>query len=454
MFDANSDAKAAYMQGNRQYVTLTVTETDGETTHTLTEANIVEGGFTIDNYCATASRLEVGTAVAAQLTVSFFNADGELDAINFKGAEILVEHKVKGIEYAYDTFYGGVFTVDTVIKRGSVITVTAYDNMTKLDKLVGMSYEAFYSANGDVTITQTGRVYTRGTFGWLFHLCCVNCGVYIKAYLQSTDLRAYFSDTFCDTAITDIQNMANLTYRTILMNLCALAVGVAVLDGQGNMTVTAFRTIGYLAYGYESSEVFASEVDLENTQSCKGICYTTASGTKVALRPDTYAQNSKEYINADRSVISYYQDDATEADYDNPDHGNLRWEQYRRASMASYIPFSAKVMPSPFIQPADMITLPAMENLGSKGIVTHITYHLNGATEISGTEQINDDTSTTSDYTWQGSQTGQSLAALEARVTALENGSSGSSSNNIGYPIGLLDGTSRSIIGEFEEVVE
>ncbi|MBR1752928.1 MAG: hypothetical protein IJ740_18985, partial [Ruminococcus sp.] len=379
MFDASLSVIEALMSGKRQYVTLTVTESDGTTSHTLTEANIVKGGFSIDNYCATGSRFEVGTAVAAQLSLKLFNADGDLDSINFKGAKIEVYIRVYTSQYEQQGFWAGIYNVDTVVTNQSSIDITAFDNMLLFDKQVGESYEDFYLSRGDLTFYATGLTVTQGTFGWLFAWICSDCGVSIDAVMFDSDMLEYFSQTFIDTKITDIPNMANLTYRALLMNICSLAVSIAIMSGRGNLKINTFDRQSSPALVFESSQIFSSDVDNESKQECLGICYTTAAGTEIALRPETYSDDSASgYINCDRSVIAYEDDDSTQADYDNPDHGNLRWWQYKRAIRSSYVPFNAITMPAPYLQPGDLINIPSMANTSDVGHISHITYVLNG----------------------------------------------------------------------------
>ena len=43
---------------------------------TLSEKDIGGGGFTIDRYCVSGSRIEIGSAVAAELTLTLDNRDG------------------------------------------------------------------------------------------------------------------------------------------------------------------------------------------------------------------------------------------------------------------------------------------------------------------------------------------------------------------------------------------
>ena len=86
-----TEAVAALFDANQpQVLRITGTDPNGVSIN-ITEANVMSGGFSIDRYCNNGAKLELGTAVSAELTLKLNNADGTFDGIMFEGAELFVE---------------------------------------------------------------------------------------------------------------------------------------------------------------------------------------------------------------------------------------------------------------------------------------------------------------------------------------------------------------------------
>ena len=72
MYPISSEAKALFDAEKRKILRITGTDANGVAIY-ITDANVMENGFSIDRYCCNGSRLEIGTAVAAELTLKPFS---------------------------------------------------------------------------------------------------------------------------------------------------------------------------------------------------------------------------------------------------------------------------------------------------------------------------------------------------------------------------------------------
>jgi len=100
----------------------------------LTERDIVMGGFVIDRYSVSGSKLEVGNASAAELTLTLNNDDGRFDDVMFEGSVLTPEIRIPRSGGQIYSIPMGVFTVDEPPRNLSTITLKALDGMVKLDK--------------------------------------------------------------------------------------------------------------------------------------------------------------------------------------------------------------------------------------------------------------------------------------------------------------------------------
>ena len=69
---------------------LRITFKRGNVTKVIDETEIRQGGFTIDRYSVSGSKVEVGSAIAAELTLKVKNYDGKYDETIFEGGELFV----------------------------------------------------------------------------------------------------------------------------------------------------------------------------------------------------------------------------------------------------------------------------------------------------------------------------------------------------------------------------
>lgn len=108
MIPISAREKALYDADMKQVLRVTGTDGDGNAI-AITEADVMAGGFSIDRYCCNGNKLEVGTAVAAEMTVKLDNRTGRFSGTKFEGAELTAEIGVAdwlAMETARNLFVG------------------------------------------------------------------------------------------------------------------------------------------------------------------------------------------------------------------------------------------------------------------------------------------------------------------------------------------------------------
>lgn len=128
--------KALFTSRQKQLIRITGVDAVGVPIN-ITEADVAAGGFRIDRYVCTGSTLEVGTAVAAEMTLKLNNFTGKFDDIVFEGAEMYVEIGIADWTQASPTVYWmpcGYFTSDIQPRSQEYIMITALDRMTRFDQ--------------------------------------------------------------------------------------------------------------------------------------------------------------------------------------------------------------------------------------------------------------------------------------------------------------------------------
>lgn len=181
MYPITADERALYAAENRQ--TLSVSGTDGNGNPiAITDADVMMGGFEIDRYCCNGKKLEIGTAVASEMTLKLDNRNGQFNGVAFEGVELAPEIGIadwNGIAAAKNMLIG---TMDSVASpaaerihiRGqtsntspaSGITYTAAEHGLTATKTSGSATRPYVTfgttvlANGTMNGLSAGQSYT------------------------------------------------------------------------------------------------------------------------------------------------------------------------------------------------------------------------------------------------------------------------------------------------------
>lgn len=397
MVNVSQDIIKSFNEGNQQTALIEVTA--GSKTFTITEADIIQGGLKIDRYCVTNSKIEVGSAVASELSLKLRNYDGKFNDVSFEGAVLNVKIGIhasntselgkfilgksvlgfaKGLgnfilgtgrlgDYNVDTeVYWvpcGLFIVDTPPRKLSTINISALDYMVLFDREVNASALSF-PIHVDALIQKI----------------CSICNVTL-----ATDVSVLPNHYFSIGGLPDTNQ--TLTYRQLLQWCAQLTGTCAFMDGSGRLVLKWYEQTGVTI---TESERYSSDM-LENDITITGFTCDDGKG-------NTYLSGTADYT-LDLSDCGFL----TNA-YD----GVLKELQAARGGFA-YRPYSATIKSAPYLFPLDMIHYKDKNGVVHDTIVTNVTLALNCNTAISGAGE----TVTSSSYTQSTSGVTSQQAATD-----------------------------------------
>jgi hypothetical protein len=372
MVNVSQDIIKSFNEGNKQTALIEVTA--GSKTFTITDTDIIQGGLKIDRYCVTNSKIEVGSAVASELSLKLRNYDGKFNDVSFEGAVLNVKIGIhaantselgkfilgksvlgfaKGLgnfilgtgrlgDYSVDTeVYWvpcGLFIVDTPPRKLSTISISALDYMVLFDREVNASALSF-PIHVDALIQKI----------------CSICNVTL-----ATDVSVLPNHYFSIGGLPDTNQ--TLTYRQLLQWCAQLTGTCAFMDGSGRLVLKWYEQTGVTI---TASERYSSDM-LENDITITGFTCDDGNG-------NTYLSGTADYT-LDLSDCGFLT---------NAYEGVLKELQTARGGFA-YRPYSATIKSAPYLFPLDMIRYKDKDGVVHDTIVTNVTLALNCNTAISG----------------------------------------------------------------------
>lgn len=359
MVNVSQDIIKSFNEGNKQTALIEVTA--GSKTFTITDADIIQGGLKIDRYCVTNSKIEVGSAVASELSLKLRNYDGKFNDVSFEGAVLNVKIGIKlpsvlegatlgkGIlgrmilgsaSSDQDVAYVpcGLFIVDTPPRKLSTISISALDYMVLFDREVNASALTF-PIHVDALIQKI----------------CSICNVTL-----ATDVSVLPNHYFSIGGLPDTNQ--KLTYRQLLQWCAQLTGTCAFMDGSGRLVLKWYEQTGVTI---TASERYSSDM-LENDITITGFTCDDGKG-------NTYLSGTADYT-LDLSDCGFLT---------NAYEGVLKELQTARGGFA-YRPYSATIKSAPYLFPLDMIRYKDKDGVVHDTIVTNVTLALNCNTAISG----------------------------------------------------------------------
>ena len=236
MYPISNAVKALFDAEQKQVLRITGTDRNGASI-SITDADVMIGGFNIDRYCCNGQKLEIGTAIAAQMELKLNNANGAFDSIVFEGAELYVEMGIADWTQSNPTVSYipiGYFTPDQQPRRLATISLKALDRMTRFDA-VPPTLLPWKTQGGDyITDNQGNVIYFLAeiafpkTVAQLVADVCDRCNV---PFSQS--LTTFPNYDYTITSLPAIQQ--KITYRN-LIQWCAGIMGTcAYIDWTGEL---------------------------------------------------------------------------------------------------------------------------------------------------------------------------------------------------------------------------
>lgn len=359
MVNVSQDIIKSFNEGNKQTALIEVTA--GGKTFTITDADIIQGGLKIDRYCVTNSKIEVGSAVASELSLKLRNYDGKFNDVSFEGAVLNVKIGIKLASVLDGATLGkgvlgrmilgsassdqdvayvpcGLFIVDTPPRKLSTISISALDYMVLFDREVNASALSF-PIHVDALIQKI----------------CFICNVTL-----ATDVSVLPNHYFSIGGLPDTNQ--KLTYRQLLQWCAQLTGTCAFMDGSGRLVLKWYEQTGVTI---TASERYSSDM-LENDITITGFTCDDGKG-------NTYLSGTADYT-LDLSDCGFLT---------NAYEGVLKELQAARGGFA-YRPYSATIKSAPYLFPLDMIRYKDKDGVVHDTIVTNVTLALNCNTAISG----------------------------------------------------------------------
>ncbi len=318
---------------------------------TITQEDIRVGGFSIDRYCTSNERIELGSAIAAELTLELDNSDGRFNDIKFEGAELFVRVGIKKWDArawekaAVQYIPCGYFTVDEPPRKLTSISISALDRMVLFDKDV--NWELFkFPITAEALLAQV----------------CSVCNV-----MLSMDTSALINH---DYVILSCPAEEKITYRQIIQWIAEITASCAFIDWEGKLRLSWYKDT---AVQITPSMRYSSDLH-EDVITISGVQITDAESNIYLAGDDGYAF----HIEQNGLIQNNYQEIAEAV--------------YSVVGGFSYRPYECTCKPMPYIYPLDVIAY--TDNKGSvfNTIVTNVNYTLNANTVLQGrgeTKQVN-----------------------------------------------------------------
>lgn len=340
--NVSEQVAALFDAQQRQTLLITGTDKNGASI-TITEADVVANGFTIDRCSCSGVKLEIGNAIASEMTLKFYNLDGRFDDIVFEGTELRVRIGIADWTQSNPTvsyIECGYFTPDEQPRNRAIITIHAFDRMVKFDK---------YVDDNDISFPITVAA--------LLRLACSKCSL-------------VFGQNFEDKPngelnITSLPtNYNQLTWRKIVQWCVGLMSMNAFINYNGTFWIS-----WYTDNSYESTPDKRYNSDLqENSITITGVEYINSQQTKYVAGTDVYALDlSSDALLSTLSVT---------------DLQTALQNVFLAVNGFTYRPFEAEVNPAPWLWPMDRILFTDLNDNSYLAILTNVNTTINGNTVI------------------------------------------------------------------------
>lgn len=358
MYPVTDAVKALYAAEQRQFLRITGTDKNG-TAINITDANVVLGSFNIDRYSCNGNRLEVGTAIAAEMTVKLDNHDGTYNGIVFEGTELYVEI---GIGDPVQWMPCGYFTPDEQPRTANQITIHALDRMVKFDNSVP-GLLPWTTETGEIVTNEADQpIYFMTDLAYpatIQSIIQTVCGYYYIPFTQ--DISSFPNYNLTISEAPNLQQ--TITFRNIIQWCAGIMGTCAWIDWTGSLRFSWYgATTGYVSTPANRFSSDLHEDDVEIT----GVQYTNLENyTVLAGRPEYTIDMTGNYLMAGNvtQILTTV---------------NTAINGY------TYRPFSATIINAPYLWPMDEITFTDKDGNDHTCVLTNVNFGINGAMSIEG----------------------------------------------------------------------
>lgn len=334
MYPISDDDKIIFKNCPHQVAEITLSGT--EQTRAITEADILSGGLTVDRYCISSDKLEIGSAIASELTLKLNNNDGRFDSFVFEGAELFVRIGAINEEDGLPRFIPiGYFIVDGAPRKLATISLTALDRMVLFDK----DYDSMLSYPATIAEILTDA--------------CDNCNVEISTTTSSLLNWNYVVNTKPDTD--------GLTYRQIIQWIAEITCTCAYIDWDGRLRLEWYQNTEEQIL---LADRYSSDID-ENS--------ITLDGFEVELDETIYHYGENTYYlkSVNNGLIQQSPDTISTS------VGSI-------LEGFNYTPYECSTRAMPYLYPLDKIKVQKKDGNFVDSIVTHVNFTMQGKQTVAG----------------------------------------------------------------------
>lgn len=457
MYPISNAAKALFDAEYRQLIRITGRDKYGSAIN-ITEANVMQGGFGIDRYSCNGEKLEIGTAIASEMTLTLDNRLGQFDNIYFEGAELFVEIGVANWDADLQTWTTntgaivqdnngqtmqfnvadsvywipcGYFTPDEQPRRLSTITLHALDRMTRFD-IVQHALLPWTDNYGNViTNEQSEPIYLcaeiafPATIKSIIEQMCMICAVPLATDLTTLPGYDYVIDVMPEAQV-------EVTFRNMIQWCAGIMASNAWIDWNGALNFSWYNNSTNYVTTIENR--FDSDV-YENSIQITGVKFTDTDEDKTVYLAgtDTYALDL-----SGNGLI-----DATSA-------SSVLNGVYEVVHNFAYRPFTATVVCAPYLWPMDRIVYADKEGDTYVTLITNINFTVNNSTTISATGE----TLQTNSYSNPGSFTQQQASIIQKLRRVVASDLTEAVDNATNFITGADGGFVRFIYDENDSLTE
>ena len=314
----------------------------------FTEDNILSGSFTITCQCSDTSNVQIGQVYTSELKITLLKGL-PISRYTLMGSEIIPHFGLRLDTGAYEYIPLGVFTVSSASWAASGVEITAYDNMSKLDRSFSSS-------------SLTGTPYE------LLTLACTSCG--LELAMRSRDFNSLANGRriltlFADNDIDTWRDCVSWIAQACCCNVFADRYGKIILKAY-NQNVsdridTEHRLTGSTFGDYETHYTGLSVVDIEKQMT---VYYSEPEDNGL-----TYNLGSNPFLQTDSD--------------------ELREEMCREILSAMdqihYVPFTVDMIGKPAYDLMDILCFEGGFADSSKiSCITKYTFHYNAKYSVTG----------------------------------------------------------------------
>ena len=364
----------------------------------FTEDHILSGSFTISGQCSDNSMVQIGQVYTAELKITLLRKLG-LYRYTLKGMEIAPHFGLSSDGREYEYIPLGIFTVSKASWGASGVEITAYDNMSKLDR-------SFTAKN------LSGTPYS------ILKLACTSCGLELD--MKERDFQGFANGTrvlslYAENNIENWRDCVGWVAQALACNVFA--------DRKGRIYLRAY------------SQEAVDEIDTEHrfNGATFGDYETRYTGVSVVNMEDQmtnyYAMETDDGLTYNLGSNPFMQGEDSEA---------MCREVLSAMGQILYVPFSVDMIGNPAYDLMDVLRFKGGFADGDKlSCITKYTFHYNAKYSCAG---VGSDPALAT----ANSKSDKNIAGLMAQVTSIT-----SSINRLIYDYN----TGPLIVGQDEQTI-